>query len=730
MTLLFLVCFTMTAWAQNFEKPKVKIVLMGTVHFEPSTIDMFKNKELTIKSEKRQREVKQVVDKITALKPDQICIEYPKSDQEKMDDVYKRYLKGDYVLDGSEIDQLALRAAKKLNLEKLTCVNYYGRFDSDSMMRFAQENDQMELANSIGERGNTMITEINEVLENQTIANLLNVINSKEMMNRNLSFYTQICAKIGKGTNYVGTNLAADWYSTNLHIYTNILREVKPTDKVIFVQFGAGHIPILKHLFESNSEFEVIEVEEVLHKMPFENLSFESIAEDSISGVEHWQVGTKEKIDSKETTFSGGKSACLSGAFTSEKLGFFYQQKPFVTDELKRIKLTAKIKCKDVKNGGAGLYIYGRQGWRKKGYKEVISFNGTTGWQTCTIYTWLDKGIDHLRIGGQLTGSGKAWFDDFTVEIVPPSDEPMTKEIEIYLDAFLNLIAENSLHRQTINLEKIASDLKMMCAGAKTYADCYSAMGVVLEHIDKHSFIMPSTRAKEWSGDSGSESIPMIPLTTGHVIDKKYGYIAMPGVNTGDPKVMTLFADSMQQLIASLDHESIEGWVLDLRQNTGGNCWPMMTGIGPILGEGVCGYFDYGEIKSAWYYKDGSSGTDDHVIQSITGRPYTLKKERPRVAVLTGANTGSSGEVITAAFRKRPNTKSFGSATAGYSTGNQNFTLSDETILLLATSIYTDREGEKYGEEIIPDVITKPTIDGKKKDLTLEKALEWLSSFE
>ena len=31
--------------------------------------------------------------------------------------------------------------------------------------------------------------------------------------------------------------------------------------------------------------------------------------------------------------------------------------------------------------------------------------------------------------------------------------------------------------------------------------------------------------------------------------------------------------------------------MIDLRPNTGDNCWPMLAGIGPLLGEGVCGYF-------------------------------------------------------------------------------------------------------------------------------------------
>ena len=89
-------------------------------------------------------------------------------------------------------------------------------------------------------------------------------INSKEQLESNLSFYTKYTTRIGNEKNYVGANLTADWYSTNIHIYANILKSIKPTDKTIVVIFGQGHIPILKHLFTNNSDFKVVEVKDIL----------------------------------------------------------------------------------------------------------------------------------------------------------------------------------------------------------------------------------------------------------------------------------------------------------------------------------------------------------------------------------------------------------------------------------------------------------------------------------
>ena len=90
-------------------------------------------------------------------------------------------------------------------------------------------------------------------------------LNTPYALNKNLAAYTNYFVRIGKGDNYVGTDLVADWYATNLRIYTNIIRSIQPSDKKILVVFGQGHMPILKHLFESNSAFEVITVEKVLN---------------------------------------------------------------------------------------------------------------------------------------------------------------------------------------------------------------------------------------------------------------------------------------------------------------------------------------------------------------------------------------------------------------------------------------------------------------------------------
>ena len=189
------------------------------------------------------------------------------------------------------------------------------------------------------------------------------------------------------------------------------------------------------------------------------------------------------------------------------------------------------------------------------------------------------------------------------------------------------------------------------------------------------------------------------------------------------------YADSLQNLIKSIDNVKLKGWVLDIRENNGGNCWPMLAGLGPLLGEGVCGYFISNDHRrSSWFYQNGKSGIDSFAMVSINTKPYTLINKLNPIAVLTGNHTASSGEVVATAFRKKNNFRSFGESTCGLSTGNAPYKLSDGSMLILTQSIYADREGHIFGKRIEPD--EKITFSyqsiGQPNDPVIKKAMDWI----
>jgi C-terminal processing protease CtpA/Prc len=89
------------------------------------------------------------------------------------------------------------------------------------------------------------------------------------------------------------------------------------------------------------------------------------------------------------------------------------------------------------------------------------------------------------------------------------------------------------------------------------------------------------------------------------------------------------------------------------------------------------------------------------------------------VAVLTDGGTVSAAEAVTAFFKARPDTRSFGTPTCGHHHLQQAFVL-DGAVLYLVTAQSADRTKKRYGGPISPDeVITDPGA-------AVSRAVAWL----
>lgn len=105
-------------------------------------------------------------------------------------------------------------------------------------------------------------------------------------------------------------------------------------------------------------------------------------------------------------------------------------------------------------------------------------------------------------------------------------------------------------------------------------------------------------------------------------------------------------------------------------------------------------------------------------VQSPLPHRRQLARPDPPIAVLTDAETMSSGEATLIAFHGKPNVRTFGAATAGMATGNEVMPLDDGALLVVTTTREADRTGRIYGSEPIPP--DQPAPDA------LAAAVEWL----
>lgn len=176
------------------------------------------------------------------------------------------------------------------------------------------------------------------------------------------------------------------------------------------------------------------------------------------------------------------------------------------------------------------------------------------------------------------------------------------------------------------------------------------------------------------------------------------------------------FAGRLQNAIRTKDRAERCGWVVDLRGNGGGNMWPMLLGLAPLLEEADgharrIGAFATADAEQSWSSHDGAVWLEQKKLLDGGAAVYRLRQPGAPVAVLFGPRTASSGEATALAFRGRANTRSFGQPTAGLSTGNRTERLPDGTALLVTGNVMVDRNGRGDGGKIAPDVIVSEGED-------------------
>jgi C-terminal processing protease CtpA/Prc len=190
-------------------------------------------------------------------------------------------------------------------------------------------------------------------------------------------------------------------------------------------------------------------------------------------------------------------------------------------------------------------------------------------------------------------------------------------------------------------------------------------------------------------------------------------------------------------LIKELDGAGVCGWVIDLRLNVGGNMWPMLAGVGPLLGDSVFGSFVSNQPQGVpWHYSQGHAwpglssaiGDGPAVVVGVGSLPpYRVREPLAPVALLIGRRTASSGEATLLAFLGRPNVRTFGDSTAGFNSANSGFKLSDGATMVITVGYSRDRLGRAYALSVAPDELVRNSPDANL-DAPLDHALAWLSA--
>ncbi len=305
-----------------------------------------------------------------------------------------------------------------------------------------------------------------------------------------------------------------------------------------------------------------------------------------------------------------------------------------------------------------------------------------------------------LIIAATLTVFAK-YGPDFGLYLVPPSAERYGKDA-------LATIGKNGIYSGSDEWKSTYEECLKMIENAESYEDTYPAIKKALSVCGgKHSILMTKSESQSTS-DSYDEVLPTVSLNGDIAVIKLPDFL---GTAEAGRKYAKVAEDFIHE-----NRDKINGVVLDLRGNTGGDMGPMATAVSSLLPDGELMYYHYRSYDVPVTLKDGvisNAGTGGKSL-------YPDEKLKVPVAILTDGMTASSGEALTLCFRGLENVKTFGTPTAGYTSVNMLYSLYDGAQMYLTVAFDKARTGEIFKETSIePDVAT---------DSPLEAALEWLRS--
>jgi len=273
-------------------------------------------------------------------------------------------------------------------------------------------------------------------------------------------------------------------------------------------------------------------------------------------------------------------------------------------------------------------------------------------------------------------------------------------------------IQEHSYYGGRVDWPSAIEEAKGEVANGASPEDARQAIDGMLRKLrDGHSFLLRPERLNPVFENKTTNDIDIATRDFGDVF-----LVTVPTFVGTQAERERAYAEKLHAALSG--HKPRCGWIVDLRNNEGGNMFAMLAGLAPLLGTEGLGSFADRRKQAEWATRD--------IFERTGLRREPLESPDLRtapVAVLTSGRTMSSGEAVVIAFHGRPRTRSFGASTAGKTSGNKGVKLSDESMLLLATALMADRAGTVYEGPIEPD---EPT--GTSDDAVMPPALAWLRS--
>ena len=242
---------------------KANILILGTHHFGNFGEKVINFETGDITTDKKQDEIREVVQKLSQFNPNKIAVELNKEKEKELNDVYSRYCQNNTYLYNetisykSEIVQLGFRLGRMFNHPKIYPIDYPVDLPEE-LFKYVEKNlpelyeKFMKIIKEYGLREN-------EFIKNNTVREILRYLNDpKRILNEHSNLYLHL-AQVKSVDTYYGVDMLTEWYRRNLYILGNLQSIAEPGDRILVI-YGAGHCKVLQNLVRDYNKFELIDI--------------------------------------------------------------------------------------------------------------------------------------------------------------------------------------------------------------------------------------------------------------------------------------------------------------------------------------------------------------------------------------------------------------------------------------------------------------------------------------
>ncbi len=272
MKLIFTVLLAFFSAAAVAQSSKTEVLTLGTFHFNFPNLDVTqisKNDQIDVLNPTFQKEIENIVNKISKFKPTIIVIERQPSEQHITDSVFREYLRNNYQLKRNEEEQVGFRLAKQFGLKKLYCVDEWGNFNSkiDSIV-YGKDSIEAKKFETFFENNPDSSKRFNRspIFKTKDILAELRQANDELNIKKSLGNYLVGLFKYeSQEHDFTGVDFETGrWFSRNLKIFRNIQRiEATSADRILVI-YGAGHLNLLNYFFDCSPEFTRVKTNDFL----------------------------------------------------------------------------------------------------------------------------------------------------------------------------------------------------------------------------------------------------------------------------------------------------------------------------------------------------------------------------------------------------------------------------------------------------------------------------------